>query len=80
MKLDVVGFHITADGHELRPMLLIRGVSFNPHEVDFTTPQRQNDGRVSGDGDGFRRAQELILIMAFFAAWASSWVRPYAMT
>jgi hypothetical protein len=51
LKFDVIRFQVAADGHELRPLLLIRGVSFDTDEVDFTSPQREDGGRVGDDGD-----------------------------
>ena len=60
LKLDVIGFHEAADGHELRPLLLIRGVSFDTDEVDFTSPQREDGSRVGDDGDVLRRTIHLI--------------------
>ena len=65
LKFDVIRFQVAADGHELRPLLLIRGVCFYTDEVDFTSPQREDGGRVGDDGDILRRAHELIHNGAF---------------
>lgn len=64
-KLDIVRLQIAADGHELRPLLLIRGMCFYTDEIDFTCSKREDGGRVGDDGDVLRRAHELIHNGAF---------------